>query len=482
MAFCLVPFCCYAVALANPVSSSPAVQAPAQAAPAICPADLGTAIEAIISRPEFKRSQWGISIQTLDSNRILYALNADRYFIPASNAKLLTTAAALLKLGSQFRIRTPVYGTGAAPNLTTLRLPGRGDPSLTTERLQDLARQLRQKGVRHVSTVIVEDSYFAKTGINPTWEWEDLPFYYATSVNSLILNENAVTLKVSPQTVGKPLRLEWSDAIAAKQWQVINQTVTAPPGEPETVEFKGFLGQPRLEITGGLAADAEPDSFDLAILDPPSYFLEVFRQVLLEQGISSDHGLVVNAHQNLEGEAELATTEPDNLAMLIQKTNQDSNNLFAEALLQILASESSGQTGLEVVRQSLTDLGIAPDSYQLVDGSGLSRHNLVTPEALVQLLKLISQTNIAQVYRDSLSIAGQTGTLKKRFQNTIFVGNLQAKTGTLSGISGLSGYLNTPYYQPLVLSIILNNATQEAKQQRATIDQILLLLSQLKAC
>lgn len=190
------------------------------ASQSICPSQLGTAIEAVTQRPEFARSRWGILIETLSTANQLYSRDAERYFIPASNVKLLVTAAALRQLSPEFRIRTSVYGTGTLPNLTSLRVVGRGDPSLTTAQLKDLAQQLKRQGVRQVQQLIVDDSYFPQSGINPTWEWEDIQYDYATSVTSLILNQNAVTLTLSPQQPGQPLRLSWNDTIAAKQWRV----------------------------------------------------------------------------------------------------------------------------------------------------------------------------------------------------------------------------------------------------------------------
>ena len=469
-------------AFADPVSAPAAVDKSPDIAEYLCPADLGAAIEAITGRPQFQRSRWGMLIQTLGSESTLYALNAQRYFTPASNVKLLTTAAALRQLGSQFRIRTSVYGTGTSPNLTSLRVVGRGDPSLTTDQLKDLAQQLKRQGVRRISQLIVEDSYFSEAGINPTWEWEDIHYYYAVSVNSLILNENAVILKLLPQQLGQPVQLNWSDPIAARQWRVENQTITAPEGTPYGVKINGVLGQSVLEIKGELAIDSEPDIWGLAVVDPGNYFLESFRRILLAEGIIVTQGLVINSSQETELGSELAAVESPPLAILVKKTNQESNNLFAQALLQILGSKSEVETGVDPVKQTLTELGVEPESYILADGSGLSRHNSVSPAALVQTLRLMAQTPQANIYRESLAVAGVSGTLEKRFTDTFVQGNLQAKTGTLSGVSALSGYLDIPGYQTLVFSIIVNHSDQSATIQREAIDEIVLRLRSLRSC
>lgn len=448
----------------------------------LCPSDLKTAIETVINRPEFKRSRWGILIQTLDSGEMLYSLDAEKYFIPASSVKLLTTAAALLQFGSQFRIRTSVYGTGDVANLTTLRLVGRGDPSFSSDRLKDLAQQLKRQGVRRISNVIVEDNYFEQTGINSSWEWGDIFFSYGTSVNSLILNENSVTLTLSPRQPDFSLKVDWSDPIAARQWQIENQTITASEETSSSIEIQGNFGRSFLEIQGEMSIDSEPTPWELAIVDPSQYFLESFLEALIAQGIKVKQGAIAKESEKNSLGKELAFVESDPLSILLQKTNRESNNLFAEALLQILGSESQNKTSLEVVKEKLTELGVNPESYVLVDGSGLSRHNLVSPEAIAQTLRFMAQTPEAKTYQDSLAVAGVSGTLQERFKNTLVAENLQGKTGTLSGNSALSGYLTVPGYRRLVFSIMVNQSDRPASDLRAAIDEIIVLISQLKSC
>jgi D-alanyl-D-alanine carboxypeptidase/D-alanyl-D-alanine-endopeptidase (penicillin-binding protein 4) len=447
-----------------------------------CPSNLNAAIDNIINRSEFMRSRWGILIQKLDSQETLYSLDFQKYFLPASNVKLLTTAAALLRLGSQFRIRTSVYGTGNVPNLNTIRIVGKGDPTVTTEQLKNLVQQLKDRGVRQISKVIVEDSYFKQTGINSSWEWEDIFFSYGTSINSLILNENSVTLTTIARLNEQPLKLDWSDPIAARQWQIENQTRTAPKETLNNLEIRGIFGTSILEINGEMAINAESDTWDLAIIDPSQYFLESLLQILTAEGIKVEQGLVTKRSPTNLSEKELAFVESEPLAILIQETNQDSNNLYAESLLQILGSESENSTGVKAVQQQLTQLGVAPDSYVLVDGSGLSRHNLVSPEAIAQTLRLMAQTPHAKVYRDSLAVAGVSGTLESRFKDTLVEGNLQAKTGTLSGNVSLSGYLTLKGSQPLILSIMVNQSNRSVSELRDAIDEIVITLSHYQSC
>ena len=146
------------------------------------------------------------------------------------------------------------------------------------------------------------------------------------------------------------------------------------------------------------------------------------------------------------------------------------------------ANKDSVEIGLNEVTEALTTLGVNPESYVLVDGSGLSRRNLVSPDAIVQTLKLMAQRPQASVYRESLPVAGESGTLRRRFLSTAAQGNVQAKTGTLTGVSALSGYIDVPGYQPLVFSIMVNQSDQSVASLREAIDEIVLLLTRLRSC
>ena len=456
--------------------------APTTTTKSICSSQLGTAIDAVINRPLFSRGRWGILIQPLSTGPTLYSRDAQKYFTPASNLKLLTTAAALQELGANFRIRTSIYQNGNG----VLRVVGRGDPSLSDTQLQILAQQLKQKGITQIQRLIADDSYIQGDIVNPTWQWEDVQSSDGAPVSSFILNQNIFSFKLVPQAVGKSLQVLWIDSGEAKQWRIINQSVTVPQNQPSyinvTREFSGTI----LRIQGQLTTNSEPSLIDLPVVDPNYYFLRRFRTALATEKITLGQTLVVNGGVN---QGEIAFVESPPLAELLMETLQNSNNLYAEALLRALAvkkirlkNQTSADVGLEVVKASLTKLGVDPANYILVDGSGLSRRNLVTPEAFVQTLRGMAKTPAAYIYRASLPVAGKSGTLKGRFQETPAEGIVQAKTGTLTGVVSLSGYLNAPKYEPLVFSIIVNQSNQSATVIRQAIDEVVVLLTQLQHC
>lgn len=448
----------------------------------ICPAQLQFSIDKIINRPIFKRMRWGILIKPLSADETLYSRDAEKYFIPASNTKLFTTAAVLNKLGANFRIRTSVYQDAEG----VLRIVGRGDPSFKNQQLTILAKQLYQKGIREIDKLIADDSYFQGEVIHPSWEWEDVQFYYAAPVNSLIVNENAAVLFFLPQAVGKPLKIEWANPIESYGWKIENSSLTTQANKPSSVEIYRDLKGQILRIQGNLSVNSKPKITAIAVFNPVKNFLQHFRLSLAKQGIKVKRTLQINGGKN---QLEIAGIDSPPLSELLKETNVNSNNLFAEALLKTLGSQkplavnqTSLEAGLEVLKTNLTELGIPANSYMIVDGSGLSRKNLITPEATIQLLQVMAKSNNAKIFTATLPIAGVSGSLKNRFLKTSAENNVQAKTGTMSGVVSLSGYVNVPNYQPIVFSIMVNQSQQPASVIRNAIDEIVVLLTQLKSC
>ncbi|KAB8331600.1 D-alanyl-D-alanine carboxypeptidase/D-alanyl-D-alanine-endopeptidase [Scytonema tolypothrichoides VB-61278] len=449
----------------------------------ICPAQLGGSIDAVINRPLFNRARWGVLVQQLSSTQTLYSRDAQKYFTPASTTKLLTTAAALQQLGANFRIRTSVYGGGNG----VLYVVGRGDPSFTDAQLAVLAKQLKQRGIQTVNQLIADDTYIRGDIVHPSWQWEDIQSDYGAPINSLILNQNVFNIGLLPQSVGQPLKVIWNDISEAGQWQVINQSVTTAENQPTYINVTRDLKGKILRIQGQLALNSKPELVSLPVVSPAEYFSRRFRSTLIAEKIPVVQTFVSSSNgKNLE---ELANVESPPLSELIAQTNINSNNLFAESLLRALAikkppveNQTSADAGLEVMKATLTQMGVDSTGYSLVDGSGLSRKNLVSPEALVQTLQAMAKSPAALVYRASLPVAGKSGTLKSRFQNTPAEGIVQAKTGTMGGVVSLAGYINVPRYEPVVFSIMVNQSEQPARVVRQAIDEIVVLLAQLQNC
>lgn len=451
---------------------------------ALCEAELGPALEAIAAAPELQSTRLGILVET-QSGLQVYGRDADHFFVPASNVKLLTTAAVLHQLGPNYRIRTSIYGDPQSQSQPLL-VVGRGDPSLTHADLTRLATGVQSRGIGQVSRLLGDDSYFPGSGYNPNWEWEDVQAGYGAPVNSLILNGNALDLSVAPQAVGQPLLVSWAQPAIAPPWRIDNYSSTVSAGAATGIHLDRGWGQPALALYGQLAAGSSPRTFSIAVPQPADYFLQQLASVLRQAGVQV--GLTAVVTPPPPGLSELASVESSPLSELLIPTNRDSDNLYAEALLKTLGMTSdpqaldATQAGLDAIAAALNDLGLPPASFELVDGSGIARQNLATPRALVSTLQIMATHPQAQVYLDSLAVAGVSGTLRNRLRGTSLAGNLRGKTGALTGNVSLTGYLKPPGYEPLVVSILINHSDRHANQLRQIIDQMLLQIVQLRRC
>lgn len=445
-------------------------------ATAYCRADLARQLDTIAEQPLLKKARLGILIET-QSGQVIYSRDADRYFVPASNVKLLTTAAALSSLGPNFTVRTSVYGQ-QSNGQTNLQVVGRGDPTFSDVQLNSLATQLKAQDISTVDALLGNDSYFAGPTVNPNWEWEDIQAGYGASANSLIINANELGLTLYPQAVGQLLRVAWDDPELHNQWQIENFSRSVATGQPEYVDIGRDLSQPILRVHGQLISGSAPETASVAVPDPADYFISRFRQTLNRQGIAvTQSGLTTTAPTG----SELATVTSPTLAEWLVPTNRNSKNIYAEALLKSLGAKSSEDAtvaGIVAAEIILQRAGVDPELYKIVDGSGLSRHNLATPQAFVDTLQVMAQSPHATTYRNSLAVAGTSGTLRNRLDGIRFVG----KTGAVSHNASLSGYLNPPNYSPLVLSILLNNLDQRGSILRRTIDDIVKVTAQLADC
>ncbi|MGG6242244.1 D-alanyl-D-alanine carboxypeptidase/D-alanyl-D-alanine endopeptidase [Nodosilinea sp. AN01ver1] len=460
---------------------------------ALCPAQLATQLNAALDQAPLDTAYTGLVLQTQGQTpRTLYSRNGDRLFTPASNIKLLTTAAAAHQLGGYYRLRTSVYGSPNAEGITALRVVGRGDPSLTTAQLDGLAQQLAQAGVKQVSRLVIDDSYFPGFATNPTWEWEDAQWAYAAPVNSLILNRNAVALQATPTQVGSPLSLTWPQPLPAGPFPLANDTATVAAGAPVNSLTLWRTGDtPTVRVTGQMVQGSSAQTFNLAVLNPAQQFAAAMEQALRRQSIAVGQTVITQNPAPI-ADPELAAVESPEVRDLMRVANRDSDNLYAEALFKTMGVTAAGniaegddvaeasQAGGDAVKAALAEMGVSAAALRLADGSGLSRHNLVSPDALVETLQVMTTHPQGRFFRESLAIAGQSGTLSNRLRGTVLEGRLQGKSGALTGNVSLSGYVQPPNYEPLVFSVVINHSNQHASVLRQKIDELLLLVAQLR--
>ena len=480
---------------------------------------LSRQIEQILSDPEAARGFWGISAISLDSGKPIYGLNQDKLFTPASNTKLFTTAAVFGLIGPDYRFKTTVETLGSLDKYGRLNsdlvLIGRGDPNLSgrilpynlhTERqtpaiqvLQSLADQLVQHGLKYVDgDVVADDSYFVFERYGEGWAQDDLAREWGAPVSALTINDNVIFVNIMPADhLGERAFLNITPF--PEYYKIDNRVITTPPGTgPRTVSINREPGSNQLTFWGNIPQDDPGFGEALAIEDPADFAARLFRQLLEERGVTI-YGRARTHHTELASTRTFTvtslasgggdSTHPAAPAALVlasyqsQPVSQDlrvinkvSQNLHAELMLRLLGKEKGNtgsiEGGLEVLRSFLVNAGIKPDQFAFFDGSGLSRDNLVTPDAVVALLRYCHEQPWAKLYRDTLPLAAVDGSLAERFRNTPAAEHVEAKTGSLLHVYSLSGYATTESGEHIAFSVMTNNDTMASKKTLDTIDKI----------
>lgn len=468
-------------------------------------ARLVQAITDTIESSAFTGAWWGIQIVNLETQNTVYTRNAERSFVPASNVKLLTAAAALDRLGADFRYETRVYVDGPVKNGVlkgNVIVRGSGDPSLggyqqrkdPTQVFRAWVDSLRRRGIHHIEgDLITDDRPFSDRPMGPGWSWDWVPYYFAAEPNGLVFNSNTIDLVVSGRQPGQSARVRWGP-YQTDFVQVHNRTRTVAPDSATDTEYDRALGTNRIDV----ASRVHPETVDtsaVTVTKPTQYFAHVVRETFLREGISVS-GDAVDADRlsllpkyNGETVRSVATYRSPPLRSLIRTMNHESHNLYAEQLLRTMAlvnppdtseeaySTGSSDLGTLAVRTSLADAaGVDTTLVQLVGGSGLSRQNLVSPRAFAQLLGFLwaeADSTTRSAFYQSLPTGGTEGTLEYRFEEGAPArGNVRAKTGTLSGVSALSGYVRDREGTPYAFVLLCNHHTTDWDDPRSAQDAI----------
>jgi D-alanyl-D-alanine carboxypeptidase/D-alanyl-D-alanine-endopeptidase (penicillin-binding protein 4) len=441
--------------------------------------------ERILSNPGLKGGIQGVYVQSLQDGRVLYARNEDVLLVPASSQKLFTSAAALNALGPDWRYVTRVLRTGKVDADGTLHgdlyLQGSGDPLLRTEDLDALAQAVRRAGIRRIRGWVFGDgSRFDRQRHGAGWEWDDMPFYYAAPVSGLNVNKNLIRVEVKPgNRVGDPVRVVVEPELMRVLVSV--RARTGEKGAASQVAIGRETGRSVITVEGTLSIDAQPGARayeEVTVEDPTLYAAELFLRRLEAAGawVEGLHG---------EGDAparaeEVARHESLPLSALLALLNKPSDNLVAECLIKTLAAEKTGQGSWSVGRRLVTEwlirVGLPSDGFRIADGSGLSRHNGLSARSMARLLETMYRHPHGKVFLDSLPIAGVDGTLRNRMKETPAAGNCRAKTGTMSHVSSLCGYVATKQGEMLAFAILMNNHPSN-EQARIAQDRIVVLLA-----
>ena len=427
--------------------------APAFAASA---AEIGPKVDALIQRLAPPEAHVGVSVVRFGTGEVVYAREANKLFTPASLQKLATASAALGLMGATRRFTTRVMSAAPVESGVLkgdLVLKGEGDPMLEAPDLEKLAASLRAQGVREVAGDLVGDAtVFSPEGRNPAgWAWDDLDAGYGATASGLTLHRNAVTVSVAAgPRGGDPVKIDITPP--TNYLQLRNAARTLASGEQGTLgfgleRFAPGSWQEALNVRGGLTAGAAAETEQLAVADPARFTLTVFKEALGRQGVALRGPPRLGAAP--ANARTIAAHASPPLADVAREMLKDSDNLLAETVLLHLGIKGKGgpgtwEKGLATLRGFLERAGWAADSYRLSDGSGLSRYNAVSPAQLTRLLGYLPSQRLAYpAFLIGLPVAGVDGTLARRLAGPGTRGRLRAKTGTMSGVSGLAGYLET---------------------------------------
>ncbi len=454
---------------------------------------LARRIDCLLDAEPFNRALWGVTIAD-PRRRIVYERNGDRLFVPASNVKLVVSAVASALLPPDYRFRTSVYAAGPVEGGVVqgdLVLYGRGDPALSARyypsafsAFDELADSLRAHGITRIAGDVVGDaSYFDSVAVHPSWQGYDLNWWYAAPVTALAFNDNSIDFQVTPGPIGQPPDIHFQPDLGIVQFT--NRARTVPPDSAHTLDFFRLPASNVVWAEGTLPADAQADSEYFAIYDAPAYAAIAFRHSIESRGIAVAGRVRTTFDSAAYATARAAPALAEHLSPplpdIIRPILETSQNWFAEMLLKTLGRELCGEgswkAGLDVERRFLIDsLGVDSTMFNLVDGSGLSTWNLVAPRAFVQLLAGIRVHPRAGAFLDALPVGGETGTLQDRFRDRLRWW-VRAKTGSISRVNTLSGYLEQPRGRFWTFSIQLNDHTGTTRDALARIDAIVRTLA-----
>jgi serine-type D-Ala-D-Ala carboxypeptidase/endopeptidase (penicillin-binding protein 4) len=452
--------------------------------------------DSLLDDPMFRSAHWGVLIVDPERGDTLYSRNAGKLFVPASNTKLVTGAVALAQLGKDYRYTTRVLGRAPRQGVITgdLVVVGRGDPSVSDSLsgdamapLRALADSLRARGVTRVSGRLLSGANtFPGDTLGAGWAWDDLNAGYAAPVDELVFNEGFARVIVhGGARAGAPVRVRTAPATTVPRLGRVDvQTVQNCCMERSRVTARYDLrgDQPRL-LLGGTVRSNDSVVVNVALRHPNAAFLEAFAEALRERGITVAGGVVTDSIADTTGLATLATHRSPPLPAILAAFQKPSQNQIGEVLLRTLGLERTGvgtaDSGLAVVRRQLVSWGIDSSMAVLRDGSGLSRHNFLAPEAIVRLLHTMQGREDFDAWFQSLPIGGVDGTIRERTRGTLAAANVRAKTGTLDRVRSLSGYVTTADGRVLLFSMLANNHTVPTREVERVQDALLDWLSQM---
>jgi D-alanyl-D-alanine carboxypeptidase/D-alanyl-D-alanine-endopeptidase (penicillin-binding protein 4) len=476
---------------AQPIDGGATTAAPVVAPPKDLDARrawLKARIDEILGVPALAHAKVSIAVMDPESGKLLYAKNERTGLNAASNVKIVTEAASLALLGPEFRWKTTVLGAipseggkmiSAGELRGDLYVKTSGDPTLSTEDLNELAAGLAASGLRKVrGALVIDTSAFDGATLPPAFEQKNDSAAFRAPSSAASLNGNTITVIVTPAAAaGAPARVVLDPASAAVALSGTVTTATKGPAVLRVETGDAGSGQTRVTIAGRILLGSEPRVIQRRVVTPETYFAQTFKQVLARRGITIDKAVRVDSTPK-DGMRVLAAHESPPLAVVVQDMGKRSINFAAEQLLRTLGAETLGrpgtwQKGLESVARYLEGIGIPRTTYVMKNGSGLYDSNRFSADQIALVLRAAMRDfRMASEFLASLAVGGADGTLAHRMAGSASERYVRAKTGTLANVSCLSGIAGAPGNKPLIFSILMNDVPSpvaaRAAQDRIT--------------
>ena len=448
-------------------------------------------INYLLNDPNLDNANIGIYIESLSDSKVIFNQNEHKLFVPASNMKLFTSAASLVRLGKQFRYQT-IIGTDSALSDSILAgnliIRGVGDPSISGKFydgdilacFNNWADSLKNRGIIKITgNLIGDNSYFESDILAEGWNWDDEPFWYSAQPSALSFNDNCVDFKVNAgNKPGVPVSVVQAPSIG--YLGVENKATTSSADSLAQLNITRARAQNIVQISGTLPFKSETVNESITVENPAEYFLKTFKQVLQNKGIKVQGKTEIHSVNTAILDTLFIHYSPE-LAELVKELNKISHNFYAEQLLKTLGArygeEGSFKKGSEIVSKWLYSQGVAPSEFIMVDGSGLSRMNMLTPLSTATLLRRMYNSKDFSVFYESLPIAGVDGTLKNMMRNSAAQGNVHAKSGTMRHIRNLAGYVRDKNNNPYLFVIMVNNHSVPVAYIKKLQSEICIVLS-----
>lgn len=443
-------------------------------------------IDSVFASKFFNATQAAVSVYDLTDNKSIYKHNEKFLMHPASNQKILTTTAAYLFLGKDYKFKTEVLHTGEIKDsvcIGDLYFIGGFDPDFSLHDLDSLVRQIKSFGIKEVKgnlygDVSAMDSLFWGNG----WMWDDDPYSFLPYLTSLNINKDNVMVVTSPSEINKPAFVNLNPQ--TNFFEIKNSSVTTDTGRNKLIVTRDWINRKNTIFDeGSINKSSVPDTTMLNVFNPAIYFLNLSKESCQRNRIRIDGRIDTLTLQN---NGELIFSAEHSIDSVIRTANKNSDNLNAEMLLRAIANKyfgkhSSAKEGLKFVDSLITLAGFNPKNYLLVDGSGLSHYNLVSADLITGILKYVYYYH-PEIYKsvfNSFPISGYDGTLRNRMKNMLMFKRVHGKTGTLSGISCLSGYIESKNNHLIAFSILIQNYLGSAKKAHDIQDKLCELIYQM---